>query len=183
METGSVKFFDSRDNKRFGFLRLESGEEIFFHFNDGENIEAGENEPLFCGGKMKREPKKGDRLVFNRNFGHKGPVAAPWGFTEDYERAKKEVSSRLAPITYRVLEQYTTPGSDKKGEPKVLWEGSDIRALCKKYPRPSDHRMDALQNFSCGDFDKWIRFECMTENGWESCHDPRPIERERGRRW
>lgn len=184
MEAGIVKFFDSRDNKRFGFIIVNGGGEIFFHFNDGENIKAGNNKPQFSDGKLKSEPKKGDRIVFERSSGYKGPKAAPWGFADDYERAKKEIALRPAPTTYRVVEQYTTPGSDKKGEPKVLWEGSDITKLCEKYPRPSDHRMDDLQNFSCGDFDKWIRFEHMTGDGWESCKDPRPVEYGgRRRRW
>ena len=34
METGTVKFFDSRDNKRFGFIRKAGGQEVFFHLND-----------------------------------------------------------------------------------------------------------------------------------------------------
>mgnify|MGYP001613302669 CR=1 FL=1 len=39
-ETGTVKWFDAREGKRFGFIKLESGEELFFHFNDGQYIEV-----------------------------------------------------------------------------------------------------------------------------------------------
>ena len=90
METGTVKFFDSRDNKRFGFIAVDDGGEIFFHFNDGENIEASGDEPRFCGGKLNREPKKGDVIVFGRKFGYKGHKAAPWGFEQDYRRAENK---------------------------------------------------------------------------------------------
>lgn len=184
MQTGSVKFFDNRDNKRFGFIVVNGGGEIFFHYNDGENIEAGTDTPQFCGGKLNDEPKKGDIIVFERSSGYKGHKAAPWGFATDYKKAEREIAARPAPTTYRVVEQYATPGSDKKGEPDVLWEGANVRNLCEKYPRPSDYRMDKLQSFSCGDFDKSVWFERMTENGWETCGDPRPVENEGiRRRW
>lgn len=58
---------------------------------------------------------------------------------------------------YRVTEQYTTPGSDKKDEPKVLWEDS-VSELCRKYPRPSDRRMDDLQNTAQNIFYKTVDF-------------------------
>lgn len=96
MEIGTVKFFDSRDNKRFGFIAVDGGGEIFFHFNDGENIEAGGDEPRFCGGKLNREPKKGDVIVFECNSGYKGqgPKAAPWGFERDHRRVETESDTR-----------------------------------------------------------------------------------------
>ena len=90
MEIGTVKFFDSRDNKRFGFIDVNGGGEIFFHFNDGENIEAGGDEPRFCGGKLNKEPKKGDVVIFERKSGYKGPKAAPWGFEQDHRRAESQ---------------------------------------------------------------------------------------------
>ena len=74
VEIGTVKFFDNRDNKRFGFITVEGGGEIFFHFNDGENAE---------GSKLEVEPKKGDTVVFRRKTSGKGPKAAPWGFKGD----------------------------------------------------------------------------------------------------
>lgn len=96
MEIGTVKFFDSRDNKRFGFIAVDGGGEIFFHFNDGENIEASGDEPRFCGGKLNREPKKGDVVVFERKSGYKGAKAAPWGFERNHRRAETESDARQA---------------------------------------------------------------------------------------
>jgi hypothetical protein len=186
METGVIKFFDSRDNKRFGFVTMKGKEEIFFHFNDGENIKAGKSEPVFSDGKLKREPKKGDLVMFYISLGYKGPKATPWGFADDYERAKKEIAARPAPATYRVLQQTTVYGNPPN-EKEILWEGSDITKLCAKYPRPNDRRMDDLSpNFSCNDFSQKIWFECQTKNGWEHTSDPRPVEPvgyEQLRRW
>lgn len=87
MEKGFVKFFDNRDNKRFGFLRLETGEEIFFHFNDGAVPQAGVGQPELVEGVLKREPRKYDSVVFERSHGRKGDKASPWAFAEDYDRA------------------------------------------------------------------------------------------------
>lgn len=90
METGTVKFFDSRDNKRFGFIRKDNGEEVFFHFNDGQCIVPGNFEPGFEEGRVTREPRKGDVVVFNEKSARKGNKASPWSYADDYEQAKKE---------------------------------------------------------------------------------------------
>ena len=90
METGTVKFFDSRDSKRFGFIRKESGEEVFFHFNDGQCIVPGNFEPRFEEGRVEREPRKGDVIVFNQQPARKGNKACPWGYANDYEQAKRD---------------------------------------------------------------------------------------------
>lgn len=174
METGTVKFFDSRKEKRFGFITVDGGGEIFFHFNDGETIEAAQTSLILTGGKLNREPQKGDRIHFERTRGGKGFKACPWIFSEDYSRALKELESRPAPATYRVLQQTTVYGNPPD-KPKVLWEGSDMSKLCERYPRYQDRRYDDLNpTFSCSDFEHAIRFERKTETGWERCSDPRP---------
>lgn len=96
-EKGVVKFFDSRDNRRFGFLRLESGEEIFFHFNDGMSMRAGKDQPEWCDpppGKRLWDPKANDVLVFERKMGKKGPKASPWTHEMLYENAMKVINNR-----------------------------------------------------------------------------------------
>ena len=97
METGIVKFFDSRDNKRFGFISVDGGREIFFHFNDGENVEVRGGEPRFCGGKLRREPRKGDELCFERKPGYNGPKAAPWCFMVDLAEAEADADLPVDP--------------------------------------------------------------------------------------
>lgn len=86
MEKGTVKFFDSRDNKRFGFIRLESGEEIFFHANDGRKTEAKGIEVKFIDEPISGLPKVGNELVFERTVGGDGrPKASPWCWAGVYD--------------------------------------------------------------------------------------------------
>jgi cold shock CspA family protein len=176
METGFVKFFDSRDNKRFGFITVDGGGEIFFHFNDGRNLRPGETEPYFGEGLPSADPRKDQRVVFNRSSNKKGDKASPWGFAEDYDRAKEKIAKRPQPKVYRVLKQTQVSGNSAD-EPQVLWEGSDIAKLSQKYPRTRDRRIDDLYpTFSCGDFSHTIWFECKTSDKWERIEDPRPEE-------
>ncbi len=177
MESGIVKFFDSRDNKRFGFLRLESGEEIFFHFNDGENLEEGDEEPQFCGGRPGHDPQKGDRLVFERNHGYKGPKAAPWGFAQDYERIQKAIDSRPR---YRVWKQDGWWPNKQWFEPKIIWEGTSVKELLRKYSLQHGRSpiCDALISFWSHDDGIQVRhwFERQEPDGtWKRCQDPRPL--------
>ena len=97
VETGIVKFFDSRDNKRFGFIKLESGEEIFFHFNDGR-VATSEVDgwihwlrPDEVYRSYLEYPKIGDRLMFERTQGKKGPKASPWTTEKYYKEASDQL--------------------------------------------------------------------------------------------
>lgn len=179
MKFGTVKVFFVNG---YGFVRTDSGEEIFFHITEGRDLEEGDEEPEFSERRV-RNPQEGEHLVFqvSQGFskGRQRPKACPWGYAEDYDRIKRQIAERP---NYRVMQQYQIPGS-KPMEPTVLWQGTNIKDLCRKYPRPEDFRMDDLfSGFSCGDFDKFVWFERSTEKGWHRCEDPRPIERSR-RRW
>jgi hypothetical protein len=90
MESGYVKFFDTREGKLFGFLVDEKGSELFFHYSDGRDVEPGEP------GEVKMEdpaslkpsfPRKGDRLMFARGKNAKGAKATQWCFQDEYEDA------------------------------------------------------------------------------------------------
>ncbi len=97
METSIVKFFDSRDNKRFGFLKLESGDEIFFHLSDGRMVTLGVGEPCmdYYNGSLSRVPRVGDAILFNRDQGRKGPKACPWVFKDEFERMSAESAKNV----------------------------------------------------------------------------------------
>lgn len=158
LERGKVKFFDSRDEKRFGFLLLPSGEEVFFHFNDGGPVEAGPTQPLFRTQLRPREPRKGDTLVFLRSSNRKGPKAAPWGFVDEYEQAEKEIDAR--PV-YRLMKQ--EGGYRGKGKTVVVWEGHWLAELREKH---SSVRLGLHWKEGTSQWAKhW--FEARTADGWE----------------
>src|SRR5688572_25605627 len=123
-ERGIVKFFDSRPEKRFGFILLPSQEEVFFHFNDGAPVEVGAAGPTINTTLRNREPHKGDALFFQRSKNQKGAKAAPWCFAEDWERVEQEIARRTV---YRLVKQ--TGGFHVKREPVVVWEGHNLEEL------------------------------------------------------
>lgn len=119
-ETGTVKWFDAREGKQFGFIKLESEEEIFFHYNDGSGIEICFNakrlpqralyEPYFVGqntwvtkdGKSHRlkHPQQGDILVFQRSPGQvgKGDKAKPWGYYSSWKAREQWIADHQEEI-------------------------------------------------------------------------------------
>lgn len=91
MKTGIVKFFDSREGKKYGFVTTEIGGKkvnVFFHFDAGSRIVSGNDSPWFVGGRVKVEPKRGDEITFNCKSGDKGIKVKQWCFTKDYLEAK-----------------------------------------------------------------------------------------------
>jgi len=57
MNTGSVKFFNNE--KGFGFIKQDSGDDLFFHITQVEGA----------------EPKEGDKVEYEIGEGSKGPCA------------------------------------------------------------------------------------------------------------
>jgi hypothetical protein len=96
METGYVKFFDTRNGKLFGYLVDGMGNELWFHWADGRD-------PLLTvSGEVKLQlsparlpyPKTGDPLVFERGKNTNGPKASPWGFKSVYDGLKNQWESK-----------------------------------------------------------------------------------------
>lgn len=130
-EIGRVKFFDSRENKRFGFFRTAPGEEIFFHFNDGQTFEVStylETKVEWKDGRL-RDPRRGDEIVFERAEGSKGPKACPWGFAEDYRKAMEVVGAEqvVVKVTSVTCNGTTYPSSHRF----IALRGQDGRLLQK----------------------------------------------------
>lgn len=95
---GTVQFFDSREDKSFGFLTIESvpagKKEIFFHLNDGCPVIAGSKEVIIRLRKpVEHEPRKGDVILFRLTKGSKGFKATPWCYLTEYEKAKEIVQT------------------------------------------------------------------------------------------
>ena len=57
MSKGTVKFFNT--SKGFGFIKQESGDDLFFHVSEIQG----------------QEPKDGDNVEFEVGEGRKGPCA------------------------------------------------------------------------------------------------------------
>lgn len=188
METGKVLWFNK--DKRYGFVKSElNGEEYFFHFSDGEFIIPGKRAPTFSGQAQMiissqsyclRDPQRDDLIKFDLMSAPKGWKAKPWGYQSHYDNSLKIIANRPAPKTYRVLETMNNIGK-QPGEPEVLWEGSDLEELLKRYPVPSGRQSPGsdplLPYFSDLDniFETRHWFEQKTTNGWEKCPDPRPL--------
>lgn len=128
LERGVVNFFDSRSEKRFGFILLPSKEEVFFHFNDGAPVKVGATEPEMETSLRNREPQKGDNLFFRRSQNRKGAKASPWCFAQDWERAEQEITQRQV---YRLVKQ--EGAFHVKRKPVVVWEGYNLEELRQKF--------------------------------------------------
>lgn len=187
METGTVKVFFATKERRYGFVLTEDGKELFFHFGDGEFVVAGESQPKFSGkaqifikgqAHSLRDPQRDDIIMFNRKSGSRGWIASPWGYKSHYDRALEVIANRPAPTIYRVLETMNSIGR-QPGEPKVLWEGSDLNDLLRRYPVPTGQRSPSadplLPYWADSDniFETQHWFERKTDDGWELCPDPR----------
>lgn len=128
IETGVVKFFDGRDNKRFGFIVLESGEEIFFHYNDGRAPFVSRNAlnwdfPNVNARTALDYPLAGNRLYFERAKGSNGrPKASPWTSQEHYEK-----EALICSCDHHISEHHFGSNCGKCdclyfGEPAQNWE-------------------------------------------------------------
>lgn len=85
METGYVKFFDTREGKLFGFLVDDKGVELFFHYSGGCKVAIDGNQDITFEQTPPQYPKKGDRLKFKRGQNAKGVKATAWCFEHEYE--------------------------------------------------------------------------------------------------
>ncbi len=171
IETGVVKVFFGTGDRRYGFLTVdESGEDIFFHFNDGRNMKAGRDRPEWCDpprGKGLWDPKPGNEVVFRRARGTKGSKASPWTYKSLYKRALREIASRPR---YRVVTENRAVGVEEWSDSSVAWEGTDLED--PKLTRLWDPQHDR-ENFSCGDFHSRKWFEISIDGEWSYCRDPR----------
>lgn len=68
MEYGTVKFFDEREGKKFGFVRvldsdnMETGEELFFHYGDRSFVTLSGDDIVFTNNPNKLIKGKGYTL-------------------------------------------------------------------------------------------------------------------------
>ena len=109
VEYGIVKFFNRNEDKLYGFLRVvdesgnPTGEEIFFHYYDGSNINNCDG-PYFGygfdhGGHHTVDlamPVAGQLVVFVRTSARRGDradQARPWGYASLWDKYLYELES------------------------------------------------------------------------------------------
>lgn len=115
VEKGVVMFFDSRPEKRFGFMLDASGNKVFFHYNNGGNHGAR---------TRSRVPMKDDEIYFVRIDGDRGPKARLWAFDH-----------------FDVVYDMRIKGWLKEGERLPPPDGDVLRALTNV----ASHGMPSLQ--------------------------------------
>jgi cold shock CspA family protein len=101
MENGYVKFFDSREGKLFGFVVGGDGEDIYFHYSNGQvpylyEFKGDKSVKFKTSTTPMPYPKMGDRLVFNLSKNGKGPKANPWCFEQDYNKVLDGMKSHIS---------------------------------------------------------------------------------------
>lgn len=202
LEHGIVKFFDDRDGKKFGFLEVlnedgqKTGEEIFFHFNDGQFVDiVGGDEIMFVGrvfpenGLHMWHPKPGDRIAFDVSVGKNNrDKACPWTYAEGYDNRVRKLTEPYYRVTKVTKLGYGGPSDSSD----VIWEGQGFDELSKEYPiRVLDGKLDdplaPSTNFAAGSTTRYI-FEVYVDDdiaddpygsgvvipgGWVECEDPR----------
>jgi hypothetical protein len=190
VEYGIVKFFDEREGKRFGFMFVldeggeKTGEQLFFHYNNGEFIGTDGETPVFAGHTAKKDgqsvrlrfPQKDEKLVFKRGTNRKGDHAVPWGFAERWNQVIDGLQRR--PM-YRVVKTGSNYGQSYE---EVTWEGQSILELSVVQPKRQDMRgrkprtIDILSGGTADSGDMYwnYRFEKqMPDGSWVMCDDPR----------
>jgi len=167
-KTGVVASYNPQ--KGYGFLRLEeTGEEIFFHINDGRSpkVKGGQIE-LSSRGKQLMTPIQGEVIVFQRTMDPRGPRAIRWTYRTLYEHTLRTI--RSGPLMYRAREVVILPGADVASAPRTTWEGVNLRSPLLGTIWP----MRESPSFTQGNcwVDRW--FEVYKGGMWLKCDsDPR----------
>jgi|GEM_PF-4540439 cold shock CspA family protein len=175
METGYVKFFDTREGKLFGFLVDEMGKELFFHYSNGCEVGLDGNNEITFKQTPPRYPKKGDYLRFKRGQNAKGAKATAWCLEREYEEM---VEKRKRNLTFEEAKKYL---ADKMCDileytDSTTQYGTVITSVTTKlsWIRPSGVTVVADGEY----FTKTTRWANGEENTWSefrvSVHAPNP---------
>lgn len=164
---GKVKFFNNREDKRYGFI-ASGNESFFFHINQRvELLCEGGDVPLQMPHYEAPEPKQGDCVAFEEGKDSQGRSRAVWWTTlEDFNNVKQLINGRA---TFRLMRrQGRKPLSrlhngSEYGHPMAVWTGQDLSDLRKKYPRS----MYPLHNRE----HSALFFEELVNEEWVSCEE------------
>jgi cold shock CspA family protein len=168
METGTVKFFHSDSARRYGFLTLPDGSEMFFHWNDGGPVIEDDGESEIQTRMPVKQPIEGDVIRFRRGEGSQGKEKAiPWCFATG-ERSWENPTADERQI-YRLVRQRSRPG--RNFPPRAIWTGKNLATADATVPggiprsiRPEDG----------GHVKYWFEIERGSDQ-WQKCDAPRGI--------
>jgi hypothetical protein len=147
---GAVKLFATSKEKQYGFM----ADNTFFHMNNGIVLGCDGGDVAVEVAKEAKPPRSGDRVVYIKAAGNKGPVATWWAYQATLEMAHRDIENRP---TYRFR---------NKGSGAVLWEGKNISKWRLLYPlswHASDPRWDVC----------FYIIEKLVGSDWVSAPDPR----------
>ncbi|HVS58478.1 MAG TPA: hypothetical protein VHD60_01935 [Candidatus Saccharimonadales bacterium] len=154
VEFGIVKSFSAHPGNLYGFMYVmdasdrQTGEEVFFHFNDGRQVGVENGQVVFVGRTPVRPelrtPVAGDRLVFRRVSRQKRlDKAVPWAFADSYERQNELLRPRE--IKWRIVLKgssvvgfghYAGEDFEREREEIIAMLSSGTRTITGNGPRP-----------------------------------------------
>jgi hypothetical protein len=134
---------------------------------------------LFSDGTWRREieknPKPGERIIFERGENHKGVCANPWAYVASPEEACN-ICITPPKLKYRVMRE--TIFASREGlfvSPEPEWEGDDLKELARKHPRTGTS-MDDFRLYKTPGFSTKGIFQVEdTADEWIEIPDPRPL--------
>lgn len=135
MYTGTVKHYDP--SKKFGFLVFKNME-IFFHMSFGGMMAVLSKEPEHVPCSLDREPKIGETILFEYENGPRGLRVTKWAYPDSLKQALNQMNLRTI---YRLVQRNGRLPTGSKlynsinAKYTTLWEGYDLDALRKKFPK------------------------------------------------
>lgn len=92
---GRVKWYSARSSNRYGFIEVAGrSTDVIFRFEKGRTFVERDGEAAWSDARTMREPKAGDRIVFEIDTTMHRPRAMPWGFADDFDTLKQRLARR-----------------------------------------------------------------------------------------
>lgn len=96
LERGKVTYLNKI--KKYGFISLENGKQVFFHISTGKKVSiTREPQPGFINPTQENPvifPKLGEKIIFMKHTNAKGTLAVYWAYANTYDNAVKFIADR-----------------------------------------------------------------------------------------
>lgn len=164
MQRGVVKFFHS-DGRNWGFLAcMATGEEVFFHRDDGHAFRTDRTQVRFSEDSTTRRPASagGEWILFERTERAEGPRAAQWGFYDDYREEYAKLAQKLLPEFS--LHEYPFL-VDVIIKAQRLFDHGEFR-VCTQHISPSVLQEVGMDHPAAGELSYFFATGRRGSNGW-----------------